>query len=60
MFTTYVKFCWWPCVNIKCVSGACCLSVSYLSGGDANTQPIHCRLLFPLVDLGELFDLQDV
>lgn len=37
-----------------------CLSVSYLSRGDADTQPVYCRLLFPLVNLGELSEFQDV
>ena len=32
----------------------------YLSGRDANTQPVHCWLLFPLVNLGELSELQDI
>lgn len=35
-------------------------SVSYLSRRDANTQPIHSWLLFPLVNLSELSELQDV
>lgn len=36
------------------------LCLSYLSGRDADTQPVHCRLLFPLIDLGELSEFQDV
>lgn len=34
--------------------------VLYLPTGDANTQPVHCWLLLALVNLGELFELQDV
>lgn len=36
------------------------LRASYLSRGDADTQPVHRRLLFPLVNLGELSEFQDV
>lgn len=32
----------------------------YLSRRDANAQPVHCRLLFPLVNLGEFSELQNV
>lgn len=32
----------------------------YLSRRDANTQPVHCWLLFPLVNLGEFSQLQNV